>query len=392
MKLSKSLSILIVFFFLFFLVGCSKPEEVATNSIVPATVTSEDTPLPANTPTQTLTPTPTQKPAPLIKVCQVTDTGGIGDHSMNENIWAGIQRSVNELNIEGKYLEARAIEDYEKHINTFIFEKCDVIIGVGYSAIDQIRIAASNHPEIKFILIGSPLPLNLQNVSEIEFQYDEAAFLAGYVAADIAVKTAEEGTVPAVATFGGMSIPSDTIYMDGFARGVSYYAEKKGIEIKSLGWSLKDPSKGKFINSYGDKEKGKMATAQFIDEGAKVIFPIAGMGGMGAAETVMENGNTYLIGVSSDWYYTLPDYKEVILTSVMPNLSNVVYSEIQSVLNNSYSGGVFVADLSNGGVEIAPFHDNQKLISSELMDELGTLKDDIISGKILLNNQYAIKK
>ncbi|HQK43285.1 MAG TPA: BMP family ABC transporter substrate-binding protein, partial [Anaerolineaceae bacterium] len=55
-----------------------------------------------------------EAPAAKIKVCQITDTGGIDDKSFNATAWKGIEDAVTQLGIEGKYLESKEVADYEK--------------------------------------------------------------------------------------------------------------------------------------------------------------------------------------------------------------------------------------------------------------------------------------
>ena len=66
---------------------------------------SEEQP-PTNPPVseeQTITTPPVTEEK--VKVCQITDTGGIDDKSFNATAWKGIEDAVAQLGVEGKYLE-----------------------------------------------------------------------------------------------------------------------------------------------------------------------------------------------------------------------------------------------------------------------------------------------
>ncbi len=65
---------------------------------------------------------------PAFKACQVTDVGGIDDKSFNATAWKGVEDAMAEFGIEGKYLESQQQTDYEKNINAFIQEGCNLII------------------------------------------------------------------------------------------------------------------------------------------------------------------------------------------------------------------------------------------------------------------------
>ncbi len=81
-----------------------------------------------------------------VKICQVTDTGGIDDKSFNALAWSGMERAATDFGVEVKYLESQQQSDYEVNINAFIEEGCDLIISVGYLLADAtaavLRIAA----------------------------------------------------------------------------------------------------------------------------------------------------------------------------------------------------------------------------------------------------------
>ena len=76
------------------------------------------------------------------KACQVTDLGGVDDKGFNQTAWKGVQDAEKELGVEGKLLESKAETDYEPNINSFVSEKCDIIITVGFLLGDATKKAA----------------------------------------------------------------------------------------------------------------------------------------------------------------------------------------------------------------------------------------------------------
>jgi basic membrane protein A and related proteins len=314
------------------------------------------------------------------KVCQVTDTGGIDDKSFNATAWKGVTDAETQLGIEGKYLESKEVADFEKNINAFLDEKCDLIITVGYLLSDATKAAAEANPNVKFSIVDNTYDPVIANVASQAFQTDEAAFLAGYLAAGVS----KTGTV---GTFGGMQIPTVTIFMDGFARGVEYYNTAHSTSVKVLGW---DPTAqtGLFTNDFSDQQKGNDMAVSLMDEGADIILPVAGPVGLGAAAAVKARGNAYIIGVDSDWYLTAPDYKDIELTSVMKMMDSTTVTVIKSAMDGSFKGGNIVGTLANGGVALAPYHDLDSVVPSTLKTELDQVKADILSGKITMNSAF----
>jgi len=310
-----------------------------------------------------------------VKVCQITDTGGIDDKSFNATAWKGVQDAMEKLGVEGKYLESKEVADYEKNLNAFIEEKCDLIITVGFLIGDATKAAAEANPDMKFSIVDYTYDPPIPNVVGQIFNTDEAAFLAGYLAAGV-TKTGKVGT------FGGLPIPTVTIFMDGFARGVAYYNQLKGTNVEVLGWDPANPDTGLFSNSFDDQQKGRELAVSLMDEGADIIMPVAGPVGLGSAAAIKERGNAYLIGVDSDWVLTSPEYADITLTSVMKLMDSTTFQVIQSVVDGTFKGGNVVGTLENKGVDIAPFHNLDSMVPAELKAEVEQLKADIIAGKV----------
>jgi len=319
--------------------------------------------------------TATEAPAAKIKVCQITDTGGIDDKSFNATAWKGIEDAVAQLGIEGKYLESKEVADYEKNLNAFVEEKCDLIVTVGYLIGDATKATAEANPDIKFSIVDYAYDPAVPNIVGQVFNTDEAAFLAGYLAAGV-TKTGKVGT------FGGLPIPTVTIFMDGFAKGVAKYNEVKGTNVEVLGWDPANPDSGLFSMSFDDQQKGRELAVSLMDEGADIIMPVAGPVGLGAAAAIKERGNAYLIGVDSDWFLTSPEYADITLTSVMKLMDATTMQVIKSVIDGTFQGGVSVGTLANNGVALAPLHNLESLASAELLAEIEQLKADIIAGTL----------
>ena len=327
-----------------------------------------------------------------VSVGQVTDMGGIDDKSFNATSWKGIQDAERLLGATGKYLESQQQADYAKNVQQLVSEKLDLIVTVGFLLGVDTAAAAKANPELKFAIVDYAYPdcwpgavvgkdcgsdVALDNVLGLTFQTDEAGFLAGYAAA-AATKTGK------VATFGGIKLPTVTIFMKGFEAGVKYHNQVKGTKVEVLGWeTAKD--EGVFAGNFESTDDGKKIAESFVDEGADVIMPVAGPVGLGSAAACKEKG-CMIIGVDSDWYESSPEFKETYLTSVMKNMDVAVFNAVKAVAEDAFKGGTYVGTLSDGGVGIAPFHDFASKVPASLQAELDQLKQDIIGGKIKIDD------
>ena len=333
------------------------------------------------------------KPGANYKACMVSDAGGFKDASFNEEAYNGLKNAEKNLGVQIKTVqspETATQTDYVTGVNALVDAKCNLIIGVGFNLANAVRDAAKANPSIDFALIDSALsnddysPLSLDNVKPIQYDTAQAAFLAGYLAAS-------ETKTGKIATYGGMLLPSVTIFMDGLKQGVDYYNTNNGTSVQVLGAEGTDTSKWAATGDFNDQSKGKTLTEQFIAQGADIVLPVAGPVGIGTGMATLDHAGTMVIGVDSDWY-NLPAhsaYKANILTSIEKKMAGAVENVIKSGVDKNFMGGdanQYVGTLSNGGVQISPEH--EVAYPSGMQATLDELKAKIISGEIKVTSIY----
>ena len=319
------------------------------------------------------------------KVGQVTDLGGIDDKSFNATAYAGVEKAVKELGVEGKYLESQQQSDYAKNIQQFLDEKTDLIVTVGFLLGVDTATAAKANPNQKFAIVDYAYPdcwpgavegkdcgsaTELPNVLGLTFATDQAAFLAGYAAA----ASTQTGKV---ATFGGINLPTVSIFMKGFEAGVKYYNQQKGANVEVLGWNTA-AGDGSFTGNFESLDDGRAFAESFVQEGADIIMPVAGPVGLGSAAYCKETGACKIVGVDTDWTVSAAEYTDVILTSVMKNMNVAVFDAIKAAKEGTFKGGVYVGTLANGGVGLAAVAG----ASADLKSELEAIQKALIDGSL----------
>ena len=313
------------------------------------------------------------------KACQVTDTGGVDDKGFNQTAYKGVTDAAAQLGIEGSVLESQAETDYATNIQSFIDQNCDIIITVGFLLGDATKEAANANPDVDFSIVDygyADGDIKNNNVLAQVFNTDEAAYLAGYLAAGMS-KTGKVGT------FGGLNIPTVTIFMDGFYKGVQKYNADNDANVKVLGWNPKT-KKGLFTENFEKLDDGRTFAQNLVDEGADIVMPVAGPVGLGSAALASELGTDKLmiIGVDADQYESDSANQGVYLTSVLKNMDVTTFDAIKQVFDGTFKGGVVVGTLANGGVGLAPFHDMESAVPVELQDQITALETGIIDGSI----------
>jgi basic membrane protein A len=321
--------------------------------------------------------------------CMVADSGTINDKSFNQGSWLGLQEAAAaNPNITIKFLPSSTTSDYAKNITTFESRKCGIIVTVGFAMGPATQSAALASPKQKFAIVDcsyasfclstKPHPPIAHNINQLVYNTVQDAFLGGYLAAGL-TKTGK------VATFGGAKYPTVTIYMDGFWDGVQYYNKQHHTHVQVLGWS--EPSQnGTFVGNFTDTTAGVTITNTFITHGADIIFPVAGLVGLGSAKAVQTadaaGKHIGMYWVDTDGCASNPNYCKYFITTVEKGLTPSVKT---AVLNAAagHSGGSYVGTLQNGGAVLAPFHDWASKVPASLQSELNTVKQGIISGTIV---------
>ncbi|MFA9402379.1 MAG: BMP family protein, partial [Anaerolineales bacterium] len=258
-------------------------------------------------------------------------------------------------------------------LNAFIEEGCDLIIPVGFLLADATAAAAPANPDIFFSIVDVGW-LEAPNLQGQAFQTDEAAFLAGYLAAGVS----ETGKLGA---FGGIQIPTVTIFMDGFALGAAHYNSVHGTSVEVLGWDIATQT-GLFTNNFESLEDGRLMAEQLMDEGVDIIMPVAGPVGLGTAAAAQERGGTYIVGVDNDWAVVNSAYADITLTSVMKFMDVTTYNAIKSVVEGNFEAGLIMGTLENGGVGLADYYELAGMVSADLQAEIDGLAAQIIAGDL----------
>jgi basic membrane protein A len=190
-----------------------------------------------------------------------------------------------------------------------------------------------------------------------------------------------------VATFGGLNIPPVTIYMDGFWEGVQYYNSQNHKSVQVLGWNEKKQKAGTFSQSFTDQNKGLQISNTFIQEGADIIFPVAGGAGLGSgAAAKASNGHVSVIWVDTDGCVSAAQYCKYFLSSVTKGLTVSVTTYVNAAATGTFPSGSYIGTLTNGGTGLAPFHDFASKVPASLQTQLATVKAGIESGSIKITS------
>lgn len=307
---------------------------------------------------------------PDFKACMVSDSGGFDDKSFNQTSHDGMETAKEKYGVQTGEVESQSDSEYGDNIAALVSQDCNSITTVGFLLGDATLAAAKKNKDVDFSIVDFAYEKAPKNLKGLVFNTDEPSYLAGYLAA----ATSESGTV---GTFGGMNIPTVTIFMEGFRQGVEKYNEDEGADVRLLGWDGKD---GSFTDDFEDKSKGQSIAEQMIGQGADIIFPVAGPAGLGGLQAAKDN-DVHGIWVDTDGCVSAAEYCDVLLTSVMKAMDVAVEEAIKASIDGEFSNELYVGTLENGGVSLADLSDE---VDSGVADKVEELKQQIISGEIKL--------
>jgi basic membrane protein A len=309
-------------------------------------------------------------PAPkALKVGLVTDVGGLNDKSFNEASWNGTQDGATKAGGTAQNIVTKAPADYAANIQTFIDQKYDVIVTVGFALGDATLKAAQANPNTKFIGVdqficvpkdetdktcAGAAPANYQGVIFVEAQ---AGYLVGIVAGTL-TKSNVVGAVGGINT-----IPPVVSYIRGFENGVHSVNANAQVLIQYADTDI--------TKAFNEPDKGKSIAEQMIGQKADWLFQVAGGTGVGVLQAACAAQGVYGIGVDVDQAPAFPDL-HCIVTSAEKHLALAVSAAIVRISKGTDKGGNIVNDAKSDpvGVGISDFHDLKSMMTTDLQAKI----------------------
>ena len=301
-----------------------------------------------------------------LRVGLVTDVGHVKDSTFNQYAYEGLMRAAEEYDLDPQVSETDSLDAYEENLERVIEEGCNLVVTIGSRTGEEVERIAVRHRQVHFVVVDHEPSEKSQNVTGLLFAEDQAAFLAGALAGLITERDA-------VGFVGG----ADVVPVRKFHRGF-----KHGLDQTNRRAEILDTT----TESFTDVEAGEEAGQDLVGNGADVVFAAAGKSGAGAIRAAAQEG-AWVIGVDQDqWVTTFEEGavagSERILTSAMKRVDRAVYDAITRAVEGKLESGVLRFNLSNDGVGLAPYHEADADVSSEVKGKIKEIADGLRSGEI----------
>ena len=314
-----------------------------------------------------------------IGTCFVTDDAGVDDRSFNAAGWAGVKaaEATGHTAPNPILLESDSEADYQPNVEQCLSEGATHIVTNGFKLGATTQEFADKNPDVTWTIVDFSYDPDIPNVRELVYQTDEGTFAAGYLAAGM-TKTGKVGT------YGGVNIPTVSIFMDGFARGVAHYNSVKGTNVEVVGWDI-EAQDGAFTNTFDPGDPAVRATCESIlDEGADIILPVGGAINNPCGTAIQDRGlDAAMIGVDTDAFFAMPEpLQDLWLVTVLKGIELQVQRSLEDRSHRTWSPGGTVGNLSNGAIGLSGYHSWADRVPAELDAEVQQILEDITNGVI----------
>ena len=311
------------------------------------------------------------------KVIHVVN-GTLGDKSFTDSAHRGLTKAAEEFGFELVTNEAGTDPaKWEPAFQDAVQDPdSDVILIASSDLIPVMLEAAVEYPEKTFIIFDNPIDFtagDYKNVYAIQYKQNEGSYLAGLYAGLLSESKM-------VGALGGMDIPVINDFMVGYKQGAmdAGIPEENVLVQYASGWS--DPAKGK-----------ELALTMY-QQGADIVFQVAGGTGEGVFYAAQEAGK-WAIGVDSDQYAieneTNPELAKVILTSMLKNVDNSLYRAMKMYFEGTLPVGTNEnLGISEGGVGLAYNDYYEAMTPQEVKDKIAEAQAKVTAGEIKINTVF----
>jgi basic membrane protein A len=232
-------------------------------------------------------------------------------------------------------------------------QKPDIIFGDAFGNEEAVRRVAADYPQIAFVFGSGGGPAD-PNFSVFDNWIQEPAYLCGMLAGGMT----KSNTIGVV---GGYPVPEVNRLVNAFIAGAKSVNPDSKILVS-------------FINSWFDPAAAKEAALAQVDSGADILYAERD----GVIDAAKDKG-LFAFGNMSDQNASAPD---LVISSPVWNMTPTVNYVISQVEAGSYTAQDLkdFSMFAKGGASLAPFHNTESKIPTDLAQKVKDIESQIKSG------------
>lgn len=342
-----------------------------------------------------------------VSIAVICSSAGQNDNGYNQSAVDGAKKAAEELGIEYKVVEPT--NGVPQALESLAEDGYDVIFNLEYdfealiSGTGGAKPIAEMYPETTFVCVNDNPNQDEngkvihENVISALFDVHQASYVAGALSVlvnentetlfgtDDYKFTAPDNGGRALGFIGGTNSNGITVFSYGFIEGMNHVAEELGVDYDYY---------AKYDAGFADSATGSTVAGTYYNQGANIIFSVAGSVGDGVAAKAKEEGKL-MVHVDANKDAQQPGH---ILTSVLKNTEVPVYEITKAAVEGkidemervqSYtlaSGAASITDLA----EISKYvQEDGKEKWEEIKTYIADLEKQIGDGTITVTNAQA---
>ncbi len=301
------------------------------------------------------------------RVALIIAQGGLGDRSYNDLAFAGLTLAAQELGVEVVPIESPdPVGEGEQLLRAAAEAGFDLVITLEFSHFDPLARVAPDYPDTLFAIVN--IVVEGDNIVSIMFDEHTGSYLAGMLAALVTTDSDIEQTNDAavIGAIGGVPSSGIDVFLYGYLQGAC--AVNPDIEVLLA-----------YSNGFGDPAGGRELALSMHEQGADVVFQVAGGTGEGVIDAASDE-NFFAVGVDSDQDYLAPGN---VLTSMLKRVDVAVFDVISRLVDGTLEGGTVAQyGLDVNGVGLSEMKYTRHIIPAEYMDQVNVAREAIIAGEL----------
>lgn len=305
------------------------------------------------------------------QVALVIAQGGLGDESYNDLAYSGFNKGLTSNQLAGTPIESDdVVGQGEQILRRAGDEGLGLVIDLEYSHAEILPKVAADYPDTNWVLVN--VEAKGDNVASVLFQEQEGSYLAGALAAIHTVNTLDPkiNADKIIGVIGGTQAAGIDKFLVGFIQG----ARDVDPDVRVL---------TAYSNDFGDPTKGQQLAQSMFEQGADIIYAVAGGTGAGVIQAAQE-ANHYAIGVDANQDGIAPGF---VLTSMLKKTDVAVERVLGEYAKGEFPGGTTInLGLAEDGVGLSDFEFTKDAIGQATVDKINALKQQIIDGGVAVWN------
>lgn len=283
--------------------------------------------------------------------------GPISDGGWNGGAYEALQAIAEDLGAQISNQQVSTPADFEQGFRDYARQGFSLVFGHGFEFQDPALRVAKEFPETAFVVSSGSV--SAENVASLQFDLDQATYLAGMLAASMS-KTGRAGLI------GGIELPVIKTTFDGFIAGA------KSVDPDFVVATA-------YTGSFEDVAAARAAAGAMIAQGADFLLHNADAAGLGVFQAAREKG-VYAFGTNGDQSGAAP---ETVLASAVISIPAAFLEMAREVQEKRFTGRVVQEGLAGGAIGLVynpaleariPAPVKEKVADAEERIRLGSLE------------------